>query len=277
LKKEVIYILFRVNQPYLSFKNIYERKNLNLSLITEDEGCSTDICFSKIVAILDLYHDDFYTTDLVDFFLLKTKHNEKGILKYTSVLKLIGLALSKYDAISWQDIGFMFWEELITYEFMYDGIDICYEHANSFFSVLIEFIEWLDRKYNWNYSSYIKYIINKNKHDLLDCIYLRNRMKKENKLHFHEEVYTFRMKNEEKIPGLFLVEDRKEESVYTYELVTNKRFKFKIPKIINNKVLKVGIVFHAIIGKSLAEFEYELVYLKCIYPPKAVSYLIYNI
>jgi hypothetical protein len=261
--------LIKVDKSLLTTSCNYERKNLHLSIVAGDEKHS----FSKTIALLDLYRNDFYTQDLVEFFILKTELNENMILEYTSVLKFIGEALSKYEALSWEDIGFVFWEELITFEFIYDCIENSYKRANTFFLITMEFIKWLDKKYKFQYTHYIKYIIEKNKHDLLDCIYLQNRLRKGKKPHFYEEVYTFRKKSEEKIPGLFLIEDRKNEWVCTYELLTRKRLSFKMPKIIKNKVLRSGMVFHAVIGKTLDMIDYELMYLECIYPPKAVQYL----
>jgi hypothetical protein len=106
--------------------------------------------------------------------------------------------------LSWEDIGFVFWEELITFEFLYDCVENSYQRANTFFTIIVEFITWLDKKYKFQYTHYIKYIIEKNKQDVVDCIYLQNRLRKGKNFHFHEEVYTFRTKSEEKTSGLFL-------------------------------------------------------------------------
>jgi hypothetical protein len=262
--------LIRVDE---SFPIINERKKLHLSIVAGDEEFSSDYRSSKTIALLDLYREDFYTQDLVDFFNLKTELNKNMIIEYTSVLRFIGEALSKNGALSWEDIGFVFWEELITFEFIYDCVEISDKRANSFFLIIVEFISWLDKKYKFKYTHYIKYLIEKNKNDLLDCIYLQNRFRKGKKFHFHEEVYTFRKKSEEKTPGLFLIENRKNEWVYTYDLLTRKRLSFKMPKLFKSKVLRSGMVFHAVVGKTLDMIDNELLYLECIYPPKAVQYL----
>lgn len=226
-----------------SFPIINERKKLHLSIVAGDEELLSDYWSSKTIALLDIYRDDFYTQDLVDFFNLKTELNKNMIIEYTSVLRFLGEALSKNQALSWEDIGFVFWEELITFKFIYDCVENSYKRANTFFLIIVEFITWLDKKYKFQYTHYIKYIIEKNKHDLLDCIYLQNRLRKGKKLQFHEEVYTFRKKSEEKTPGLFLIENRKNEWVYTYELLTKKNISFKMPRIFKSKVLRSGFTF----------------------------------
>jgi hypothetical protein len=262
--------LIRVDE---SFPIINDRKKLHLSIVAGVEKFPSDYRFSQTIALLDLYRDDFYTQDLVVFFNLKTELNKNIIIEYISILRFIGEALSKKEALSWEDIGFVFWEELITFEFIYDCVENSYQRANTFFLIIVEFITWLDKKYKFQYTHYIKYIIEKNKHDLLDCIYLQNRLRKGKKLHFHEEVYTFHKKSEEETPGLFLIENRNNEWVYTYELLTRIRLSFRMPKIINSKVLRSGMVFHAVIGKNQKMIANELLYLECIYPPKAVKYL----
>jgi hypothetical protein len=264
--------LIRVDKSFLMTSCNNERKKLHLSIAGNKER-SSNYWTSKTVALLDLYRDDFFTLDLVDFFNLKTELNKTMVLEYTSVLKFIGEALSKNEALSWEDIGFVFWEELITFEFIYDCVENSYKRANTFFIIIMEFITWLDKKYKFQYTHYIKYIIEKNRNDLLDCIYLQNRLRKGKKPHFHEDLYTFSKKSEEKTPGLFLIENRKNEWVYTYELLTRKRLSFKMPKIFKSKVLRSGMVFHAVIGKTLDMIDNELLYLECIYPPKAVQYL----
>jgi hypothetical protein len=63
-------------------------RNFIYLLFAGDEELSSDYWSSKTVALLDLYRDDFYTQDLVDFFDLKTELNKNMILEYTSILKI---------------------------------------------------------------------------------------------------------------------------------------------------------------------------------------------
>jgi hypothetical protein len=73
-----------------SFTIINERKKLHLSIVLVDEKLPLNYWSSKTVALLDLYQDDFYTQDLVDFFGLKSRLNKSMFLEYIYVLKFLG-------------------------------------------------------------------------------------------------------------------------------------------------------------------------------------------
>jgi hypothetical protein len=141
----VIY-LFGTNQSYCykykkdhskhhGFTVITGSKEYNPVLINSDD-------YSKALAKLELYKEDFYTNNIIEYYLLITKYRErKERFNYTSVLKLIGIALTYYEALSWENLKDDFWEELITFEFLNSTINIIsYKQADNFFSVLIQFL-----------------------------------------------------------------------------------------------------------------------------------------
>jgi hypothetical protein len=79
------------------------------------------------------------------------------------------------------------------------------------------------------------------------------------------------MKNEEGFPGLFLVEGIKDETVLTCDLITGKKFTFKLPKeIMVKKAVHLGMLFHAIVKVSKA---FVCKYLESMYPPSAFRYV----
>lgn len=267
-----------INQSYFNLGKI---KNKKKSLRKQHHGLSVingsrepDIEKSKIIAKLELYPDDFYTEDIVCFFLLKTKNiEEKVIVKYKCTLNILGDALSRNEALSWEDIDYNFWEELITVELLINGREFFYKQLNCFFDVLIQFTKWLDLKHKWNHTKIINHIIDENKHSILDCFYIQKELTTKTTARYLEESYNFAKFNKINLTGLYLVENIKSQFIYAYDLVTRKRIIFELPIKLDKKILGNGKVYHAIVERQSKKNNYNLLHLECIYPPTAVPYL----
>jgi hypothetical protein len=282
--KEVIY-LFGLDQSYcnLSNKKSKTKKRLisqhGFSVITgrkEFTNADSPIEYSKAVAKLDLYRDDFYTEDIVQFYQIVTKNKDKLIIRhYTSILQLIGSTLSDYGAFSWKDIRQDFWEELITFQLLNRNIEINNHQIDSFLSLICHFIRWLDTRYetiNWDF---VEPIIENNKNFIIDCVYINNTIRNTRCSYKQdlEGLFTFPpLNDDDELPGLFLVEKIKNNFIIAFDMVTRENYSIRLPKVIAEKyALHFHFLLHGVIKKT-SKFDWKFINIVSVYPSNAKQY-----
>lgn len=225
---------------------------------------------------LSLAQDDFYSMDLAQFYIDKTKGKGKGtIQKYTSSVKLLGRALSGYfEAFEWEELDPDFWDELLTFDFLEVSEEPSYNSAENFMSVLFQFSKWKDEKDGTENAEFVKFIMDKSKLAIMDCIYILSSIRFQLPPQNIGRIPAMELKNKKAISGLFTVEDMTPSSIVTRNLSDKKAYKISVPKkILQDESVHYGMIFHGIIMKPAGKQTWEFYDVETIYPPKARTFV----
>lgn len=103
--------------------------------------------------------DEFYARDVVAFFKEKTAGKSKAtVQKYEKGIKILVdyLLYDAPDISSWDECDVVFWEQLLTYDYLASYSNVSVNQAQSLFSTLKAFAKWLDQKYQMALSHVVK-------------------------------------------------------------------------------------------------------------------------
>ncbi|GAA0489430.1 hypothetical protein GCM10008986_14080 [Salinibacillus aidingensis] len=182
---------------------------------------------------------------------------------------------------SWEECGPEFWEELITvYYPYYMKITIEQNQTEIFFTQLLKFAHWLDKRTGCSCYEIVKKCTEENWSELTSVESLLNDLLLYTFPNLYEEGWNTRAALEEiteqlrmcssTVESLFEVRQVTETMIVLYDIAGDRTYQ------INNisKHMSPGILIFGEIGRKARELYWILFFTQTVYPPKAKQYIV---